>query len=290
MNPDAFPPSLGPHAVSAVSAVYRRVSTDHQDGSLLLQEKRVLEYAHFKGLTVPEWLTFSDPDTSGRIPMMDRTGGRALLNRLKHGDVQHLIIAKLDRLGRNVRDGLSVLETLTSLGVVLHITDLGGETMSTQGHMGRFMLTLLMAVSQWEVDEIRDRTTKRMRHQFEQHQLTGNVPFGYDCRYTFDDGTTHLSPKALSAGELHQLAHGKPARKDLVDNPVEQHVIRLMAGWRVGGCKLEDIAAELNRLGYPAKLTPRWQIGQVDSVLRSRHTERLLQTPAPEPLCATPSR
>jgi DNA invertase Pin-like site-specific DNA recombinase len=66
--------------------------------------------------------------------MMQRQGGRACLNRLKLGDVQHLVIAKLDRLGRNVRDALSVLEFLQQQNITLHITDFGGETISTQAH------------------------------------------------------------------------------------------------------------------------------------------------------------
>src|SRR4051812_40184838 len=125
------------------TAIYRRVSTDHQDGSLEVQEKRVLDYAQYKQLTVSPGLTFSDPDTSGSIPILDRTGGRALLNRLQHGDIKHLIVAKLDRLGRNSLDFLTTLKTLDKLGVVLHITDFGGDSMSSQGHYGKMMLTIL---------------------------------------------------------------------------------------------------------------------------------------------------
>ena len=137
-------PNLG------LAALYRRVSTDHQDGSLQVQEKRVLDYCAFKGLTTHASLMFSDPDTSGRIPMHERDGGRCLLNRLRAGDVRHLVVAKLDRLGRNVRDALGVLETLRDQRIILHITDFGGETISTQGHMGKLILTVLLAVAEWD--------------------------------------------------------------------------------------------------------------------------------------------
>lgn len=143
--------------IDPVAAIYRRVSTDHQDGSLEVQE-----YARYKSLATSEDFTFSDPDTSGSVPLLERDGGRALLNRLKPGDIKHLIVAKLDRLGRNTRDFLTTIETLDSLGVTLHIADFGGDSMSTQGHWGKMILTILAAVAEGELGEIRDRVQKRM--------------------------------------------------------------------------------------------------------------------------------
>ena len=259
------------------TALYKRVSTDHQDGSLDLQEKRALDYCTFKRLTPHDALTFADPDTSGRTPMMDRVGGRALLNRLALGDVRHLVVAKLDRLGRNVRDALSVLETLKQHDVTLHITDFGGESITTQGHMGRLILTVLLAVAEWEVEEIRDRTTKQLRARFNRGELTGNVPFGFDCVYTFADGRQETHHQALTAA---QLAGQTVTRKALIPNEPEQETIRRMHALRTQGLALNKIADHLNQLGLVTKLGRPWQTGTVDSVLKSRHTQRVLQTPA----------
>ncbi len=65
-----------------LAAIYRRVSTDKQDDSLELQERRTLDYARMKGLVVDDTRTFSDPDTSGGIPITERDGGRLLMNQL----------------------------------------------------------------------------------------------------------------------------------------------------------------------------------------------------------------
>lgn len=268
---------------SSAAAIYRRVSTDHQDGSLALQEKRVNDYATYKQLTTTEGLTFSDPDTSGRTPIMDRDGGRALLNRLKLGDVKHLLVAKLDRLGRNVRDGLKTVEFLKQHGITLHITDFGGEAFTTQGHVGRFFLTMLLAMSEWEVEEIRDRTLKSARDKFDRNELTGNIPFGFDCVYTFADGLEETHSKVLSAKELL----GRVAvSKILIANEVEQHVIRLMHQLRHtpspmrSTTSLKGVAEHLNSRGYRTKLGAAWSTGTVDSVLSSRHTQKVLQTSA----------
>jgi len=288
MNPPILP-------AGELAAVYRRVSTDQQDGSLALQEKRVNDYAVFyrtpgtqRPLELREGLTFSDPDVSGRVPMLDRPGGRALLNRLRLGDVKHLIVAKLDRIGRNTRDALGVLEFLKQQDIVLHITDFGGETISTQGHMGRLILTVLLAVAEWEAGEIRDRTTKIMRGKFDRHELTGNVPYGYDAEYTFPDGYVQLSPIALTAQALADLGHGEPVSKLLVDNLPEQAILRQLAAWRAEPAPLSAlpssytrVAARANAHGYVTKQGFPWQCGSISNVLNSRHSKRLLQTPAP---------
>ena len=87
----------------------------------------------------------------------------------------------------------------------------------------------------------------------------------------------------------------KPVSKQLVDNQAEQLVIHQMDAWRRMGWKLEQIADELNRRGLSTKTpagTPlkwkgkeiiasgKWQAGNVASILQSRHTARILQTPA----------
>lgn len=257
-----------------LAAIYRRVSTDKQDDSLELQENRVLDYCRWKGFRVEPELMFADPDTSGRTPIRERPGGCALMNRLQYGDVKHLVVAKLDRLGRNVRDALNVLEALEKLGITLHITDLGGESISTQGHIGRLILTILMAVAEWEANEIRDRITKSLRAKFDRGELTGHVPYGYDCEYRFADGHTLLSARALTRAQLETMPPVVSRR--LVPNEQEARWIRFMTSRRAGGAPLKRIAAELNHLGVSTKQGRPWQVGSVHSVLQSRHARRLI--------------
>jgi len=282
------------------AAIYRRVSTDQQDASLAGQEQRVLAYCAYKQLTVKPEHQFSDPDTSGSIPMRERAGGDALWRLLEFGSVQHLVVAKLDRLGRNVRDALGVMELMDRRGIVLHIVDFGGESISTQGHMGKLIMTILLAVSEWELNEIRDRTRKGMAQLFSARQLTGHVPFGFDVRYTFADGHTVTAGKALSPAALGALeqAHG-PATKPLIDNPAEQAVIRLMWGWAYGEAawarpavhgnaadspqlaSFTAIAHRLNELGYTTKQGKSWASSAVDSVLKNRYTRLVLDRERP---------
>jgi DNA invertase Pin-like site-specific DNA recombinase len=256
-----------------IAAVYRRVSTDRQDGSLLTQEERIADYARFKRLDIAG-RQFSDADTSGGIPIWEREGGGALLKLLQTGIAKHLIVAKLDRLGRSAIDLLSAVQFLDTLGVTLHVVDLGGDSLSTQGAAGRLMLTVLAGMAEYERELIRGRIRDRLDHKFQKGELIGTVPFGFD---------------AVETGRL--TAKGVHVRR-LVDNPGEQYWIRQMARWRSTGWSFNRIAKALNQIGVPAKC-PRglpvrrngqvvgltsglWQSGNVAKLLQSKHTRRLL--------------
>ena len=281
-NPD---PLLASGGTPPNTAIYRRVSTDKQDDSLELQEKRNFDYANYKGLITSEHLTFADPDTSGSVPFAVRDGGRALMNRLRLGDIRHLVVAKLDRIGRNVRDALGFLEFCAERDITVHITDFGGDAMSTQGHIGKMILTILLAVAEWELGEIRDRTTKVMRQKFANRELTGNVPYGWDVEYCFQGGHTHRSAIALSTSDLAPLItlHGGLTSKQLVDNFTEQEIIRQLAAWKAlkteGGMfpvSYTQVATWANERGYRTKQGHEWSQGNARSVLLNRHTARLL--------------
>jgi putative DNA-invertase from lambdoid prophage Rac len=271
---------------SDIAALYRRVSTDHQDNSLSVQETLNNEYCQRLSLpTLPS--AYEDPDTSGSIPFLERPGARALMTRLELGGVSHLVTAKQDRLGRDTLDTIATIRAIWGLGITPHFTSEGGAFPRTP--QNELLFEIKASVAQYERNLIRDRTRTVLQHKFNRGELTGNVPFGFDCVYTFADGFKHTSPRALSFGDSKRQAESLAAEllaahggavtgKHLVDNADEQLIVRAMAEWRAQGWKLIRIAEELNARGYRPKLGGQWQVGKVDSVLRSRHTAKVLQT------------
>jgi DNA invertase Pin-like site-specific DNA recombinase len=254
------------------AALYRRVSTDHQDNSLEVQESLNTEYCKRMGIPVLAQ-AYEDPDVSGSIPFIERTGGKALLARLLAGDVKHLVTAKQDRLGRDTLDTIATIRTIWDLGITPHFPAEGGAFPRTA--QNELLFEIKASVAQYERNLIRDRTRAVMNHKFNRGELTGNVPFGFDCLYTYSDGSTDLSPRALPATNLR----GKVVSKILLDNPAEQATIRAMAHRRAANWTLEQIADDLNVTGVRTKLGCQWQAGNVASVLQSRHTEKILGNP-----------
>ncbi|WP_242686946.1 recombinase family protein [Dermacoccus nishinomiyaensis] len=84
---------------------------------------------------------------------MDRPELQAALEWMRPGDV--LTILSLDRLGRNVRGVLELVDDLERRGVGLRVLQLGLDTSTPSG---RLVLTVLLAVAQLERDHLSERT------------------------------------------------------------------------------------------------------------------------------------
>lgn len=76
-----------------------------------------------------------------------------------------LVVATLDRLGRNVGHMLALSAQLEAQGVALKVLNLGGDVVDTATPMGRMMFTVMAALAQMELDikteRARDSIAKR---------------------------------------------------------------------------------------------------------------------------------
>lgn len=120
---------------------YARVSTADQDPDL---QHRALESAGAQRV-------FTDHGVSGSLasrPELDRC-----LEQLREGDV--LIVWRLDRLARSLRNLLDLVETLTERGV--HLRSLT-ESIDTGSASGRMILSVFGALAEFERELIRERT------------------------------------------------------------------------------------------------------------------------------------
>jgi DNA invertase Pin-like site-specific DNA recombinase len=123
------------------SVAYIRVSTDKQN--LTLQQDAM------KAAGIDK--VFVDNGVSGSLAR--REGLDAALDYLREGDT--LVVWRLDRLGRNTRNVLELLDDLASRGIKFRSIT---EGLDTSGPMGRLMLTIMSAFAQLERDVIRERT------------------------------------------------------------------------------------------------------------------------------------
>src|SRR5579859_2805250 len=160
---------------SPSAVVYGRVSTEQQTTST--QEARCKEYLQYKHL--PLAAEYYDDDVSGSVAIWERPQGKQLRARLKDGIIKHLVVAKLDRLGRKATDLLKTIELLDSMGVILHIVDLGGDSLSTQGAASRLMFTVLAGMAEYERELIRDRITRQLAVKRDKGELCGTEPYGW---------------------------------------------------------------------------------------------------------------
>jgi DNA invertase Pin-like site-specific DNA recombinase len=241
----------------SLAVLYGRVSTDKQ--STTIQQTGGQAYIAQRGLPLAG--EFYDDDVSGSIPIWVRPGGRQLRDRLDQGDIKHLVVAKLDRLGRSAIDLLGTVKLLDALGVALHIVDFGGDSLSSQGPAGRLMFTVLAGMAEFERELIRDRITKHLAGKRDRGELCGTEPYGFNAIPTGE-----LTPKGVAV-------------KRLEDNPEEQQWIRFMVGRREVGVGYHTIAKLLNQLGIRAKHGGQWQSGNVAKVLQNKTVRDWLAQP-----------
>jgi len=98
------------------------------------------------GCTVVREEKVSGKSTEGRKELA------TILEFMAEGD--SLTVHKLDRLGRNTRDVLNLVHTLTEKGCSLKVLE---PAIDTSGAMGKMVLTVLGMVSEMELGFIKER-------------------------------------------------------------------------------------------------------------------------------------
>lgn len=123
---------------------YARVSTSQQ--SLDIQVKALKEAG------VKENRIFTDKVSGSST---DREGLGLLRMKVEEGDV--ILVKKLDRLGRDTADMIQLIKNFNAEGVAIRFIDDG---ISTDGEMGKMVVTILSAVAQAERQRILERTNE----------------------------------------------------------------------------------------------------------------------------------
>jgi DNA invertase Pin-like site-specific DNA recombinase len=161
-----------------------------------------------------------------------------LLTLVDKGKVQAVIVAKLDRLTRSVKDLCELLERFERRGVALISV---AESLDTGSAAGRLVLNIMAAVSQWEREAIGERTRDALRHKRTSGERVGNIRFGF-----------RLSPD------------GKHVEPD----PGEQGLLTEIRDLRQSGHTLRGIAAALNRKALRTRRGSAWRLEHVARIIK----------------------
>ena len=119
---------------------YARVSSSSQSTEIQVEALKN------SGCTVVRQEKVSGKSTEGRKELA------TIVEFMAEGD--SLTVHKLDRLGRNTRDVLNLVHTLTEKGCSLKVLE---PAIDTSGAMGTLILTVLGMVSEMELGFIKDR-------------------------------------------------------------------------------------------------------------------------------------
>ena len=215
---------------------YIRVSTkDQADSGLSLesQETKIRAMATVKGVQLSEVIV----DKAESAKNLDRPGVQRALAMIRERAIAGVIIAKLDRLTRSVRDLGALVDMLQAHDVSMVSTY---ETLDTTTANGRMILNITATIAQWEREVICERTSDALQAKLNRGEHAGNIAYGYrseNGRAVADSG--------------------------------EQFVIRLAKTYRASGMSLAGVAEALNRDGRLTRRGSQWKLQYVDSILKA---------------------
>jgi putative DNA-invertase from lambdoid prophage Rac len=137
-----MPPLNGQRA-----AIYARVSTSDQTCENQLLELR--RYCEARGWQAVEYVDTGISGAKDKRPSLD-----ALVNDAKRRRFDVLVCWRLDRLGRNLRHLVTMLEDLNHMGVAFVSL---GEGIDCTTPAGKLQLHILAALAEFERERIRER-------------------------------------------------------------------------------------------------------------------------------------
>lgn len=213
------------------AAIYTRVSSAMQlDGfSLDAQHRACIAYAHTHDLTVVA--TFTDEGHSART--QQRPAFRQMLDRASEFDV--VIVHKLDRFARNVRDLLQVVDQLDAANVrLLSVSD----NIDYSNPSGRLQLSIMASVAEWGSRNLADEVRKGHAERAASGLQPTRAPFGY----TYDDDGI-MQPDSNAA------------------------TVRRIFDRAAAGDSLNSIADQLNTDGVPTADGKTWRHSGVKYIL-----------------------
>jgi site-specific DNA recombinase len=220
------------------TALYIRVSTDKQANegySLEAQREKLNAYCLAQGWPVDDAHIYVDSGISAKST--DRPDYQRMLAAVAAGDVRRIVAVKLDRLSRNTRDFLGLLDYCDEHGCgIVSIV----ESFDTSTPVGRAVVTVLMAFAELERKQISERMQMGRDEKARQGERNGApVPYGYVRN---------------EAGKWEQ---------DADQAAMVERIFNLF----VAGASLRGIAAALNADAVPAPRGKAWFPAAVGYIL-----------------------
>ena len=220
---------------------YIRVSTDEQAESgysLDLQRERIAAQIAAKGWDL--FKVYEDAGQSGGS--LDRPALQEMLADIDAGNIQAVVIYKLDRLSRKQRDTMELIEDVFLKQDVELISI--SESLDTSSPTGRAMIGMLSVFAQLERDTITERLSGGRKQKAKTGGYAGgNAAIGY---------STERGTKALQADD------DKAA------------TVRRTFELEAEGYKLQQTADILNAEGHTTKHGARFTPTQVMRILKRR--------------------
>lgn len=219
--------------------IYARQSLDKKD-SLSIDGQIELCKKEFTG----DYKVYTDKGYSGKN--INRPAFTEMLNDIRQGLIDTVVVYKLDRISRSVLDFAGIIDEFEKHNVsfISHT-----EKFDTSTPMGRAMLSIIMVFAQLERETIQLRVRDNYYQRGKRGMfLGGAVPYGFTKEKIKQDGikTSVFVPT-----------------KDI------NTVIDMFNQYAYSKCSLGNISNKLNEMKIPAPNGGNWDSNKVSRILRN---------------------
>lgn len=193
------------------TVVYYRRSTNIQEHSISMQEHKAFQKARELKLIIDD--AFLDDAVSGRKTQIDqRQELNKLLEQVKQGKIETLLVYKRDRLAREVMQYLEIYETLKRHNVKVIFTA-DNEPPMMDGPAGKLFELLLGAMIQREGEQIVERIKESIIAGFKSGKNPGTLPFGYSYDREKEQYNFHEEELNLVHEMYKMISNGKTLKE-----------------------------------------------------------------------------
>ena len=217
---------------------YCRVSTSEQaiEGVSLDNQRRKIElYCEMNDMQ----LVGVEVDEGISAKNLNRPAVKRVLDMARRREVDCIVIYKLDRMFRNTVDALNTSQMLDRQGIgFISIS----ESIDTKSAIGKFFFSLMASLAEMERNVISERTATAMQYKRSNGEHCGNAPFGYE-----------IGPDGVH----------------LIENEIEQEIVRRIVELRAAGFSLRKISDALNAEGCCTRSGGAWRHEYINNILRS---------------------
>ena len=140
--------------------------------SLSNQKKMIKDYCKMYGIELSNIISECYSGTTS-----NRNGLNELKGLVENGNVKSVVVMKLDRLMRNFTEGVIFIKYLLDNDVkIISVM----EQIDTSSVSGRFLVNILLSMSEMERDTIVQRLANGKEKRFnDKERVCGRIPYGY---------------------------------------------------------------------------------------------------------------
>ncbi|MFJ5625407.1 recombinase family protein [Peribacillus loiseleuriae] len=218
------------------AAIYVRVSTNEQaqEGfSIPAQRERLNAFCLSQG-----WKVVGEYIEEGKSAKdLDRPKMKKMLRDIKKGEIDIILVYRLDRLTRSVLDLYKLLQEFEKYNVSFKSAT---EVYDTSTAMGRLFITLVAALAQWERENLAERVIFGMEQMISEGMKPGgHSPYGYHFDKNFN----------------------------CTINEEEAKYLKKIFEWYLQGFGYRSIAVRLNDLKVKPRLANEWSHNTIRCIL-----------------------